>query len=223
MSTNHGPSITTNGLSMLLDAANPKSYIGTGNVWNDISTSRYSFSLQNSPTYNSSNSGYFTFNGTSQSAQVTGTAAYIPSSGFTAMAWIQPSTTASINSIISHQSGVNTNDGWRVTTSTYVRFSLGGVADYVSATAAITTTNWQQIAVTVAGSSIAFFVNGQKYDTQTVGTLSGTPSTIQIGRDQSSSAEFLNGNLSTAFIYNRTLSASEITQNFNAYRGRFGI
>jgi hypothetical protein len=34
---------------------------------------------------------------------------------------------------------------------------------------------------------------------------------------------FLNGKISVAQIYNRALSADEVSQNFNALRGRYGI
>jgi hypothetical protein len=37
------------------------------------------------------------------------------------------------------------------------------------------------------------------------------------------SAESLNGNIAQASIYNRALTASEITQNYNAFRGRYGL
>jgi hypothetical protein len=37
------------------------------------------------------------------------------------------------------------------------------------------------------------------------------------------SGEFLNGRISNAQLYNRALSTAELTQNFNAIRGRYGI
>jgi hypothetical protein len=38
-----------------------------------------------------------------------------------------------------------------------------------------------------------------------------------------SGAYFAQGQIPVVKIYNRTLSASEVTQNFNAYRGRYGL
>ena len=37
MGTNYNPQIVTSGLVLALDAANPKSYPGSGTAWNDLS------------------------------------------------------------------------------------------------------------------------------------------------------------------------------------------
>jgi hypothetical protein len=51
-----------------------------------------------------------------------------------------------------------------------------------------------------------------------------TPSsnTLKIGTS-TSAGEYLNGQIALVQIYNRVLSASEVLQNFNAYRQRFGV
>ena len=64
-------------------------------------------------------------------------------------------------------------------------------------------------------------VNGQKLSS--AATLSALPqltAPIWIGR-----ADYAWGNATTAIvqIYNRNLSADEVTQSFNSFRGRFGI
>jgi hypothetical protein len=50
MSAHGGPDLITNGLVMQLDAANPKSYLGTGTAWLDL-CGNYNFSITNSPTF----------------------------------------------------------------------------------------------------------------------------------------------------------------------------
>jgi hypothetical protein len=52
-----GPNIVTNGLVMALDAANPKSYPGSGTVWRDISRTGANGTLINGPTFDSGNGG----------------------------------------------------------------------------------------------------------------------------------------------------------------------
>ena len=53
--------------------------------------------------------------------------------------------------------------------------------------------------------------------------LATVQSNISIGYWQSAATRYLNGNIAQVSIYNRALTASEIQQNFNALRGRFGI
>ena len=63
MALNHSPSIVTNGLVLCLDAANTKSYPGSGTTWTDISGNGTSGTLTNGPVFNSANLGYFVFDG----------------------------------------------------------------------------------------------------------------------------------------------------------------
>lgn len=62
MSYSNGPKLVTNGLVLYLDAANPKSYIGSGTTWNDLSGTKNG-TLTNSPTYNTSSKGSIVFDG----------------------------------------------------------------------------------------------------------------------------------------------------------------
>jgi len=61
-----GPNIVTSGLVLQLDAANTKSYPGSGTTWTDLSGNGNNGTLTNSPTFSSANGGIFTFNGTNQ-------------------------------------------------------------------------------------------------------------------------------------------------------------
>ena len=64
MGINYNPSIATNGLVLCLDAANPKSYPGTGTAWTNLTGLGNNGTLVNSPTYSGANSGSFLFDGT---------------------------------------------------------------------------------------------------------------------------------------------------------------
>ena len=68
MGLGHSPSVVTSGLVLALDAGNTKSYPGSGATWTDLSGNGNTGTLQNSPTYSSANSGYFTLNGSTQYA-----------------------------------------------------------------------------------------------------------------------------------------------------------
>ena len=47
----HNPKITTDGLVFFVDAANPKSYPGTGTTWFDLTKNNYNATLTNSPSF----------------------------------------------------------------------------------------------------------------------------------------------------------------------------
>lgn len=67
MATEGGPNIITDGLILYLDAANTKSYPGSGTTWNDLSGNGNNVTLYNSPT---NNGEYFSFDGTNQYGEV---------------------------------------------------------------------------------------------------------------------------------------------------------
>ena len=64
MAYSYGPSIVKSGLVLALDAANRKSYPGSGTVWSDLSGNNITGSLVNGPTYSSANGGSIVFDGT---------------------------------------------------------------------------------------------------------------------------------------------------------------
>ena len=71
MSLGHGPSIVRNGLVLYLDAANVKSYPGSGTTWTDLSGLGNNGTLTNGPTYNGSNAGNIVLDGTNDSISTT--------------------------------------------------------------------------------------------------------------------------------------------------------
>jgi len=59
----YGPQIVTDGLVLYLDAANNKSYPGSGTTWYDLSGNENHGTLVNGPTYSSENCGSLVFDG----------------------------------------------------------------------------------------------------------------------------------------------------------------
>jgi hypothetical protein len=66
--------ITTNGLVLFLDAANPKSYISGSTTWNDLTINQNTTTLVNGPTFSSSFAGGIVFDATNDYGAVTTTA-----------------------------------------------------------------------------------------------------------------------------------------------------
>lgn len=88
MALNHSPKIVTNGLVLCLDAANPKSYPGTGTTWTDLSGNGRNFTLNNSSYYSFSsiNGGSIGFTRTMPPTAETGGYAEHTGSGALAVA-----------------------------------------------------------------------------------------------------------------------------------------
>lgn len=63
MALNHSPKIVTNGLVLYLDAANQKSYPGSGTTWTDLSGNGNTGTLTNGPTFSANNNGGIVFDG----------------------------------------------------------------------------------------------------------------------------------------------------------------
>jgi hypothetical protein len=82
---------------------------------------------------------------------------------------------------------------------------------------------WKHLSFIRNGNFLDFYVNGV-YQSAFGFSLSMTyASNLFIGTSQHATAQCFNGYIPVAQIYNRTLSAAEITQNYNAQKSRFGL
>ena len=114
----------------------------------------------------------------------------------------------------------------------------GAYRGYRTVGANIQTNTFYNLVISYDGSfadanRFGLYVNGVSYSvTPTVS--SGSWGNIQsgtarlsigayVGTSSSSPFGLLNGNIPQVSIYNRALSAAEVSQNFNALRGRYGI
>ena len=228
MATLYNPSIVRNGLVLHLDAANSRSYPGTGTTWTDLSGLGNNSTLQNSPTYSSLNNGSFGFNGST-------TRAIIPNS--TALDTQTPSVEVWIKTNALSQNGfwfekgdVNTQyslfqngDG-----TIYWRQNIGGMTNLVTtASSVINATSWFQVVGTYTSGVRRLYVNGTlvNADTQsgTIATNSGGMSLGVHGGFNGTRGYYYNGSLAICRVYNRALPTAEVLQNYNATKGRYGL
>ena len=222
MSTYSGPNIVTSGLVFDLDAGNLKSYPASGNTCIDLQNN-YNFTLNASPGFVQSNDGYLTFNGTTQYAYVTGTKKYDSANNFTVGAWINVQNFVGTSTILTHQSSLTANDGWRFKNyGITLYFTLGDVQDYSGSGISLPNWNtWNYVACTVNSNTLTYYINGVPGNSYSISTMYGTPSTFMIGSDFANENE--SGYIASVQFYNRALSTAEIVQNYNAYRGRYGL
>lgn len=214
--------IVTNGLSLALDAGNMFSYIGSGSTWNDLSINNNNCTLS-SITYDPGK--FLTY--------IVGTYTnfYAPS--------LSGTTTVEMLCKIKSTTG-NMIFGWYAY-DVYVTGSFGyntGNSDLYGLTSSQVTSlglenNWKHYIFEMR--SNASYTNNKIY----VNSVNQSLSQI-IGSESSLNRNFNNGNgrisgwragsgftmpmdLSLFRVYNRSLSQSEINQNYNAIKSRFGL
>jgi len=230
MGINYNPRTVTDGLVLALDAGNTKSYPGSGTTWTDLSGKGNDGTLTNGPTYSSANGGSIVFDGSNDDV-TTGNTLTDADELFadTGTAW-STSSWFNVDVISGADKAVTGRGGGTGSSATYVvyidnanlRVRLrGGTNTNISTS--IATNTWYNVVVTWDGTTANGYLNGQFVTTLAVGTASNQTNTFTIGATASGTSTEFDGKISQTLVYNRALTASEIKQNFNALRGRFGI
>lgn len=226
MAINYNPQVVTNGLVLCLDAANIKSYPGTGTAWNDLSGNGSNGTLTNGPTYNSSNLGFFQF-ATDDFAAIPNNVA-LDTQTPTVEVWVKTNNTTQ-NGFWFEKGTVNSQYSlFQEGGSIQWRMSIGGITNLTTTTATyMNTTNWYQVVGTYTSGARRLYINGVlvNSDTQTgtIATSNGGMSIGVYGGFNGGRGYYYDGNLSSCKVYNRALTAQEVQQNFNAVRGRYGL
>jgi hypothetical protein len=221
-----GPKITKTGLLLALDAADKNSYIGSGASWNDLSGNLINSTLINSPTFTSTGGGSILFDGVNEAANAT-TSIIDRSDGqeITVSCWIRPSRTSGQYSVFcTNRSNDTSIYNWIFYQHT-TDGAIGFHGDNQNKSSYIPTINvWINVVNTVTAAGLStLYVNGISTFTVVGYTYgNGTPSRLGVGADPQGQEAF-QGNIAQVLIYNRSLSAAEVVQNYNANRSRFGL
>jgi hypothetical protein len=226
MSLSHSPSIITNGLSLCLDAANSKSYPGSGTTWTDLSGLGNTGTLTNGVGYNSGNLGSLSFDGTNQYSSVSNNIS--PGTGnFAVSVWVYKTETTANKYIWDFGSNGGTlSSGTSITAGfRYYNPTIGtGGALYTSGPVHNINT-WYNIVISRIAGTTYFYSNGTLITSAAdSGNIGSWGTTFNIGRYGGDLNYNLQGRISGILVYNgKGLSAAEIQQNFNALRSRFSI
>lgn len=218
MSFHHSPKIITDRLIVYLDAANRRSYSGSGTSWRNLAQDTANVTLTGGPTFSSSNSGIITFDGSNDYASLS-----LPtfSSTFSICFWVQVTTLVANSEIqlFSPSTDIASISMYGTTTST-IRFLSWNGSSARYASQYIVQNKWYNL-VLVNSTNTTYYINGA-FDSvhASTGTLdSGTATIGCIG----TTSRFLTGNIGAVSIYNKALSSSEALQNYNALKGRFNL
>jgi len=209
--------IVTSGLVLNLDAANPRSYLPpyNGTTWLNLASTSNNGTLTNGPTFNTGSGGNIVFDGVDD--YVTGSFNQNPTQ-FTINVWVNLITNNTVGA------GVVSTNGTGQTGTSFIFIQMGGGVkpfqfNTVANTVAPTLNIWHMVTGVQTATQQSLYINNSLINTSTASGSLGT--NYVIGRRWD--GLYLNARIGSVQVYNRALSASEVNQNFQATRARFGI
>ena len=210
----YNPRIITDSLILCLDAANTKSYPGSGTAWTDLSGNGHNIELGSSVSFVSSFGGVLNFpqdsNGYGRNTSMN-----LSSSNYTVMSFVRKNANGNNGRTITAY-----NNNWLLghhDTTSGDYYAEGWVNDIASPES---DTIWRMFTGTgnIVGDSYSLYINDAHQVTNSNG--SAGPNGWNLNNQYS---QYSNCQIATLICYNRVLTAAEVTQNFNALRGRFGL
>lgn len=233
MSTSYNPQIVTDGLVLLLDAGNTRSYPGTGTTWTDLTTNGNNGTINGGVSYTTSGSGALLFNGSTGYIVTPNTTVY---QNVTLSIWFNSGITATSTRALISKSSYFANSITDFPISIYrnsdnVAVYLSTGNDFIFDTAlssSIANNTWNNVVATFDQSNLNLYLNSIKSSTPANFSLSANTQPWTIGRAPQEVAggigqTYYNDKISIVSMYNRALTENEVKQNFNALRGRYGI
>ena len=230
-----GPNIVTDGLVFATDAGSARSYDGTTTLNNLVGSD--TGTLVNGVTYQSINGGVFDFDGVNDRIEFDGatilgylgvTSGTDNNVAYSMEAWIKidayPSGTAgSGGCIMGHDSSQGIGlQVFGTGTTAYINFGYRTNSNYDSGN--ITINEWHHIVGTRAvGGAIVIYIDGvADFTVNGDNAIDYTTADFNIGYAPARIGPY-NGNISSTRVYNKSLTAAEVLQNFNAQKTRFGL
>jgi len=222
-----GPNISTDGLVLSLDAANSRSYPGSGTTWTDLSGNGNNGTLTNGPTFNSANGGSIVFDGADDYCFMTG---FSTANFMTLCCWFRTSVQQNNRYVVAFGANIGTgNNGFDLT------FQDTQIGSYIATTGAGSGANlyttsyydnqWHNLVTSYDGSAARTY-----YDGVLVATRSGMSGNLNIEATKRlnigswvNNGANANCRISSVIIYNRAITATEVLQNYNSQKSRFNL
>lgn len=222
MAIGGGAQIVKTGLQLTLDAGDRSSYVSGSTSWDNMSNTSYGHTLINTPSFSSNNLGYLTFNGSNQYATAIGPA--VGTSDFTVEIWAYP-TSSPANSVLFDTNSVdNQGDGIMfsyVAGTFYFRY-FGSFSPAISTTLA--SGRWYHMVMSRIGNTVTGYINNVSVGTFTEAARNMSSTKYTLGTFTTRNNFFFPGYVSIVRVYSgKGLTSSEVSQNFNTHRIRFGV
>jgi hypothetical protein len=216
------------GLVLDLDAGNIYSYAGAGTVWYDVSGNSYNGTLIGSPVYTSNNNGGIIFDSVAKYVTLPASGLAFGTGQFAIEAWVFSTAAVSYNHVYSSQS--SNNVGF---ISLYYQNGYGfSIADLGNSAVRTATTHqtvvsqntwYHVVGIRNASNQYIVYVNGVESTTNSTSSYPLTATAPQIASNPASNTERFTGTIASFRLYNTSLSAAQVLQNYNATKGRFGL
>jgi len=214
-----GPNIVTENLTFAVDAGSTRSYPSSGTTWKNLGSSGSDVALTNGPTFNAANGGYFEFDGTDDYAYSNSTSFNI-TGNVTINSWIRhDGTGSSVGNYMSNsansgyrmrRNGANGSNLWIYASGNAV--NGGAIYDNI----------WYMVTGVFSSTGLRAYINGVLVDSNTTAYSASFGGSFFIGA-YATGLEIFGGDIASAQVYSSALTASEILQNFNAQKSRFGL
>ncbi len=223
MATNGGPDIIQDGLVFAVDAANKKSYPGSGTTWADLAGSNDG-TLTNGPTFDSGDGGSIVFDGSDDYIALSDFG--LPTTSFSCVCVFKFDAAANGNTLF-NLNYAYPNSGYliRQKNNKIIIFTDNGSETNIQSTSTISNNTIYHLTVTQNSGTCTIYLNGSQDRQASLANpvLNSSAETSLARRGAPSIGAYLNGNIYHAYIYNKSLSSTEITQNYNALKSRFGL
>jgi len=225
--------ITTDGLVLYYDPSSASSYPGSGTTITDLSGNSRNGTMSNI----SFTSPYFSYNGTSSQISIADNAALEPGSGdWTMEVWVNQSVSGNDVVLGKFDPGGSSQDvsySIRTTGTTYYAQigsgSGSGSTLFVNSTSYTGTINtWYQIVYVFkngATKTLETFVNGSTIGivNHNLASILNTPSNLYIGSyNNGEYSQWFDGKIGITRLYNTALTSSQVLQNYNADKSKYG-
>ena len=231
MAVGYNPKIVTDNLVLALDAANTKSYGGSGTTWTDLSGKGNNGTLTNGPTFDNGNGGSIVLDGTNDYVQ-SGTSSdlIIGTKDYTMSLWFKYDSAKSEMVLMDNRTADNNGTTFTlIQVGDFMRVNVweDNISDFsFESSTNLSANTWYNITYTRISNSASMYINGVQDGsswTQTYNYSGGNKLTL--GWNYSvQTGKSLDGMIPYVLFYvNKGLTSTEVQQNFNALRGRYGI
>jgi hypothetical protein len=223
MSFNFSPKIVTDGLVLYLDAANTRSYPGSGTVWSDLSRGGNNGALTNGTTFNGANGGSIVFDGTDDYVNI-GTQDLGITRDFTISFWANITKNGAVEIF---NKGYNPPDygiflakiiSNKLTVQSYPFLNLE--------TSSTISSGIKQYTAVRNNTNCYWYINGVQDNSAIITSTNVNQSNLKewrIGSNFDAVRPTFGGNIYSFSVYNKGLTQTQVLQNYNATKTRFGL
>lgn len=234
--------IVTDSLRLYLDAGRNSSYPQSGSTWYDLSGNgtnvtfykeggtTYTTYNPGPPTFTTTRLGEFTFDGVNDWGKFT---AFSSTTAFTVSAWINTTSSGDIG-LLSHCSGGPVGETYGLNAGKMYHMYYTTSWQTATGTTSVNTGTWKNIVFARNGTAMVMYINGaQDYSTtltgsttslvNCIGTRWGPCNSDSYGAGTDTYGTVFNGKVAILMIHTKQLSATEVLQNYNSTKSRFGL